>query len=137
MTKKSIQSLKLLTREQFREQSFKRDMHTCIFCSSKKISCHHIIDRKLFPDGGYYLNNGASVCDEHHWACEKTDISVEDVRKACAINNIILPEGFDSTKVYDKWGNIILIDGRREPGPMFFEENVQKILKDKLWPFNI
>ena len=129
--------LKLLTREQFKELAFKRDKYKCIFCSDTKISCHHIIERKLFSNGGYYLDNGASVCDEHHWACEKTDISTEDVRKACGITNIIIPEGFDPSKVYDKWGNIILPNGRREPGPMFFEENVQKILKDKLWLFNI
>lgn len=125
----------LLTREQFREFSFKRDKNHCIFCSNTQISCHHIIDRKLFSDGGYYLDNGASVCDEHHWACEKTDISVEDVRKACGITHIILPKTFDLSKVYDKWGNIILENGKREPGLMFFEENVQKILKDKLYLF--
>lgn len=97
----------------------------------------HIIKRKLFSDGGYYLDNAASVCDEHHWVVEKTDISVEEVRKACRITNIILPEGFDSSKIYDKWGNIILANGKREFGPLFFEENVQKILKDKLWLFDI
>lgn len=96
----------------------------------------HIIDRKLFSDGGYYLDNGASVCDEHHWAVEKTDLSVEDVRKACGISNILLPEGFNSNKVYDKWCNVIMPNGRREPGPMFFEDNVQKILKDKIWLFD-
>ena len=96
----------------------------------------HIIDRKLFSNGGYYLDNCASVCEEYHWAVEKTDISVEDVRKAAEITNIILPEVFDPSKIYDKWGNIILPNGRRQPGPMFFEENVQKILKDKLWLFD-
>lgn len=130
-------NIKLLSRDQFREKTLKRDNYTCVFCSSKEVVAHHIIDRKLFLDGGYYLDNGASVCDNHHWDCEKTDISVENVRKACGITNIILPEGFDSTQFYDKWGNIILSDGRREPGYMFFEENVQKILKDKLWIFNI
>ena len=70
-------------------------------------------------------------------ACEQTDISVEDVRKACGITNLILPEGFDASKIYDKWGNIILPDGIRLPGKMFFAENVQKILKDKLWMFDL
>lgn len=128
---------KLLTREKFKELSFKRDKYTCIFCTSKNISCHHIYDRKLFSDGGYYLNNGASVCDEHHWACEKTDISVEEVKKACGITNIVLPEGFNSSNIYDKWGNIVLKNGRRQAGPMFFEENVQKVLKDKIWLFEL
>lgn len=128
---------KLLNREQFNSLTFKRDKNKCVFCSCTKIVAHHIIDRKLFSDGGYYLDNAASVCDEHHWAVEKTDISVEDVRNACGIKNIVLPEGFDSTKVYDKWGNVILHNGKREPGPMFFEENVLKILNDKLYLFDI
>jgi hypothetical protein len=128
---------KLLTREQFKEKALKRDKHVCVFCSSKKNICvHHIIDRKLFSNGGYYLDNAASVCEHHHWDCEKTDISVEDTRKASGITNIILPEGFDTNKIYDKWGNIVLENKKREPGPMFLESNVQKILKDKIWMFD-
>jgi predicted restriction endonuclease len=126
---------KLLTREQFRDKVFKRDKFHCIFCSSTQISAHHILDRKLFSNGGYYLDNGASVCDEHHWSCEKTDISVEEVRKSCGITNIILPENFDSTKTYDKWGNIVFPNGNREPGVIFWEENVQKILVSKFHLF--
>lgn len=134
---KKLRSNQLLTREQFRDYSLKRDNYSCVFCKSKvNVVVHHILDRKLFSDGGYYLDNGASVCDEHHWECEKTDISVEDVRKACGITDIIVPNGFEPSKVYDKWGNVILTDGRREPGIMFSEENVQKILKQKLWIFN-
>lgn len=127
----------LLTRDQFRELSLKRDKYSCVFCNKTQVVVHHIYDRKLFSNGGYYLNNGASVCKEHHWACEKTDISVEEVKQACHITNIILPENFEPSKTYDKWGNIILQNGRMQPGPMFFEENVQKILKNKLYLFDI
>lgn len=128
--------MKLLTREIFKEKSLKRDKYQCVFCKRKQsLAVHHIIDRKLFTDGGYYLDNGATVCDEHHWSCEKTDISVEDVRKACGITNIVLPDNFDIYQKYDKWGNFILPNGKRKAGPMFFEENVQKILKDKIWMF--
>lgn len=102
---------KLLTRTQFNENTFKIDKYKCVFFSDTKIVAHH-------------------------WAVEKTDISVEDVRKSCGITNIIIPKGFDPSKIYDKWGNIILPNGRRQPGLMFFEDGVQKILKDKLWLFN-
>lgn len=134
---KKLLTDKLLTREQFNELTFKRDKYQCVFCDNKKIVAHHIIDRKLFSDGGYYIDNAASVCDEHHWAVEKTDISVEDVRLACGITNIVLPSGYDSSKIYDKWCNILLNNGRKLPGPMFWEDNVQKILKDKMWLFDI
>lgn len=77
---KKLTNNQLLTREQFRDYSLKRDIYSCVFCKSKvNIVVHHILDRKLFSDGGYYLDNGASVCDEYHWECEKTDISVETV----------------------------------------------------------
>jgi len=48
MIKKLKQIKKLLTREKFKELSFKRDNYTCIFCTNKNISCHHIYERKLF-----------------------------------------------------------------------------------------
>lgn len=128
---------KLLSREQFNELTFKRDNHTCVFCNDTKIVAHHIIERKLFPDGGYYLNNSASVCDEHHWAVEKTDISVKEVWSKCGIINPSLPPHFDPNLEYDKWGNIILNNGMRTPGEMFYLENVQKILKDKLYLFEL
>ncbi len=128
---------KLLTREQFKELVFKRDKWICVFCSNKAEAAHHILGRKLWSDGGYYLNNGASVCHEHHWLCEKTDISVEEVRKACGIVNIIVPNGFEETKIYDKWGNPINQDGTRLPGVMFWQENVFKILESKLELFRM
>lgn len=128
---------KLLTREQFKEYVFKRDNYTCIFCSQPAQDPHHIIDRKLWSDNGYYLNNGASVCQAHHWAVEKTEISVEEVWKKCGIKEPFLPPDFNPILQYDKWGNIVLENGMRQPGKMFYLENVQKILKDKLYLFEI
>lgn len=132
---KESNSIKLLSREDFKQMVFKRDNNKCVFCQSLPTSAHHIIERKLFDDGGYYLDNGASVCDLHHWDCEKTDISVEDVRKACRITNIVLPKHFDKELSYDKWGNIVLENGMRNKGEMFYLENVQKILKNKMYLF--
>ncbi len=126
---------KLLSRTEFSECVMKRDNYACVFCKDPATSAHHIIERKLFDDGGYYMDNGASVCDAHHWDCEKTDISVEDVRKACKISNVVIPNHFDMSKSYDKWGNIVLDNGMRKKGEMFYLENVQKVLKDKMYLF--
>lgn len=95
---------KLLTRDEFREKCLKRDSFVCIICKIKADSVHHIIDRKLFDDGGYYISNGASLCAEHHLEAENCEISVEELRQAAGITEIILPEGFDKNLVYDKWG---------------------------------
>lgn len=117
---------KLLTREQFKIDVFKRDKNRCVVCSDEAVDAHHIIDRKLFDDGGYYLSNGASVCEPCHWLCETTELSVEFVRDRCGITNPVIPVGIVGQ--VDKWGNHI-VSGGMNPGPMFYEEGVQKALK--------
>lgn len=125
----------LLEREHFRLAVFKRDRAKCVFCSRAAVDAHHIIERRLFSDGGYYLDNGASVCETHHMACERTDISVEEVRAAAGIQKKVLPEHFYNDVIYDKWGNIILQNGSILAGELFWDGSVQKILKDKLHLF--
>lgn len=120
---------KLLTRDEFREGVFARDGHKCVFCGKPAKDAHHILERRLFDNGGYYLENGASVCEEHHLECEMTIISVEDVRIACGIKKVVVPDHMYPEHTYDKWGNPILEDGRRTKGPLFYDESVQKILE--------
>lgn len=121
---------KLLTRDEFRSQVFLRDNHKCVFCGDPEgIVAHHIIERRLYDDGGYYLNNGASVCPPCHIKCETTEYSVEDVRIACGIVKPVLPPQLYDDQPYDKWGNPILANKQRVRGELFFDESVQKILK--------
>ena len=120
----------LLSRDGFNEAVFARDKHKCIFCDDTKVVAHHIIERKLWDDGGYYPNNGASVCDKHHLDCELTLISVEKVREAAGITQVIVPDTMYDDTIYDKWGNPVLGNGMRTRGPMFFTEQVQKVLKE-------
>lgn len=129
---------KALTRDQFRKHVFARDKNKCVICTEAAVDPHHIIERRLFTDGsyGYFLSNGASVCESCHLECEKTKISCDDLRTAAKIKNIILPLGWDTNKKYDKWGNTILENGTREPGPIFKESGVQKILKEVLYLFS-
>jgi hypothetical protein len=54
-------------------------------CGGEAKDAHHIIERKLFPDGGYYLENGVSLCNEHHMEVEKTTISCGHVRQRAGI----------------------------------------------------
>jgi hypothetical protein len=123
---------KLLTRDAFREGVFLRDGHRCVFCEKPAKDAHHILERRLWPDGGYYLENGASVCEEHHLACERTTISVEDVRHAAGITKVWVPPHLYDDHIYDKWGNPVLEDGRRGKGELFFDESVQKVLEEVL-----
>lgn len=124
----------LLTRDDFRTGVFARDK-VCVLCKAEGQDAHHIMERRLFPDGGYYLDNGALVCGNCHLACESTDISVEEVMQAAGITRKILPPHMYYDERYDKWGNIILPNGQRTKGELFYDESVQKILSGKLGLF--
>lgn len=120
----------LLTREQFRDGVFARDGHRCVICPAPAADAHHIIERRLFDDGshGYYLDNGASLCAEHHLRAEQTTLSCEEIRAAAGITRVVLPPQLYGDAAYDKWGNPILPGGRRMRGELFDDESVQKIL---------
>jgi hypothetical protein len=141
--------MKLFTRDEFRNAVFDRDGHRCVICGAglgdpqvadtTKLDAHHIIERRLWTDGGYYLDNGATLCSFNslqgrpggcHIKAETTELSVEDIRIAAKIEKIILPEDMYHDHVYDKWGNVILDNGKRTKGPLFYDESVQKVLSE-------
>lgn len=130
-----MSKFQLLTRQAFQQAVFERDNHKCIFCGKTaeqtpegKLDAHHIMERRLWPDGGYYPENGATVCEEHHLECEMTIHSLEVIREKAGITKIIVPPHLYDDHIFDKWGNPILEDGRRGKGELFFDESVQKVL---------
>jgi len=129
--------LELLTRDQFREGVFARDGHKCVICKGEAQDAHHIIERRLWPNGGYYLDNGASLCGVHHLAAEATTLSVAEIRLAigCDIHDAALPPHLYRDTDYDKWGNVILGSGQRLIGELFYDSSVQKALAPVLHLF--
>jgi hypothetical protein len=123
-----MDSNQLLTRDQFREGVFIRDGHKCVVCGNLADDAHHIIERRLFPDGGYYLDNGASLCAQHHIEAEQTTLSCDLLRIAAGIGKVVLPPHLYGDISYDKWGNPIMENGLRLKGELFEDESVQKIL---------
>jgi len=118
---------KLLTRDVFRESVFKRDGYKCVCCDLPAIDAHHIIERRLFTDGGYYLNNGVSLCEKHHIEAEQTIIQPRFFYDKLDLKRV-LPSDLYEEFEYTKWGDIILANGSRLKGPLFEDESVQKIL---------
>lgn len=98
----------LLTRQEFREAVFKRDNHKCVVCGAPAVDAHHIMERKLWLDGGYYVDNGASVCEQHHWDAELNKISPRELRKLAGIKNRLLPPKLNPYWEYTKWGHSIV-----------------------------
>ncbi len=124
------ETMELLQRDEFREQVLFRDNHKCVNCDSPAIDAHHLIERSLWKDGGYYLQNGVSLCENCHLMAEYTQISVKELRRLSGVFEPILPEHLYTDEEYDKWGNIIHPNGNRSPGELFHNENVQKALKN-------
>lgn len=131
--------MKLLTREEFRESVFKRDNYKCVVCGKDAKDAHHIIERRLFSSqeelGGYFIDNGASLCEEHHIKAEQTILTCDDIRDCANIQNVILPSHLYDDVKYDKWGNPFASNGKRYKGELFYDESVQKILTPVLDEF--
>jgi hypothetical protein len=104
----------------------------CGSAMTGRLDAHHIMERRLFPDGGYYLDNGATLCDHGTHGChieaERTLITTEEIREAYGIKTVILPPHLYSDERYDKWGNPYLPNGQRMRGELFDDESVQKVL---------
>ena len=121
---------KLLTRDAFREGCLKRDNYKCLFCDCKdNLSVHHIIERRLWPDEGYYFSNGATLCTQHHVLAEQTVLSVEEICEKIGVKKPLYPEHLYDGCRYDKWANEILSNGMRVRGELFYDDSVQKILE--------
>jgi hypothetical protein len=76
-------------RQAFRDKVFGRSDYHCECCGVKGVDrqspnlfetmgkkpvmldAHHITDRHEFPNGGYVLQNGISVCDDCHLKAEQ------------------------------------------------------------------
>lgn len=106
----------LLSRDEFREQCFDRDNDTCLvpWCDEPADEVHHIIERSLWPDGGYYKRNGASVCNPHHQYAESNNIPPHAFWRWIGEDGVdpLTPEGVPVN--VNKWGPDGASDGRGE-----------------------
>jgi len=92
-------------RKKFRESVFSRDNNECVvpWCDNESDDAHHVIERELWKDGGYILNNGASVCNKHHKYAENNNIPPQAFYQWIGIENPPLPKSIDDINV-NKWG---------------------------------
>lgn len=119
---------RLLSRDAFRAAVFARAQNACVICAAPAVDAHHIIDRQLWDDGGYYLSNGAALCSTCHIKAETTALGCDEIRTAAGIQRALLPPHLDVDGAYDKWANPILPNGQRLRGELFHLESVQKII---------
>ena len=103
----------LLTREEFTKKVFARDNNLCVVpgCDRPAVDAHHILERKLFCDGdplpgGYNIDNGASLCEQHHIHAEEGYFPPQALRDWLGVPPV-LPAICKKELLYDKWGNEI------------------------------
>jgi hypothetical protein len=125
----------LLSRVGFREGVFARDGQVCVWCGAPGQDAHHIMERRLWPDGGYYLDNGATLCGACHIKAEQTLIMPSQLRFNIGIQRILLPPHLYQDQEYDKWGNPYIAIDRRMPGELFDDPSVQRVLAPVLDQF--
>jgi hypothetical protein len=122
----------LLSRDEFRARVSARDGGRCVApnCGRPATVVHHILAQRLWPDGGYYLANGVSVCEPHRHQAEQTVLSCEELREWAGITQVVLPPHLYRDERYDSWGNVYRADGTRTPGELFWDPAIQTILGD-------
>jgi hypothetical protein len=130
---------KLLSRDEFREQVFDRDGHRCIICFKHAVDAHHIIERRLWKDEGYYLENGASLCEIHHRLAETGHLCPDAIRGILEVPKVY-PEGWDINKDYDKWGKVLKKsneDNTKYPSTSYLNFSPSIVLEDEQQAINL
>lgn len=123
----------LLGRDAFRDAVFGRDGGSCVVCGRPGQDVHHLVERRLFTEpgeaGGYFLDNGATLCGACHLEAESTALPVERIRDLAGITRVVLPEHLYDDQPYTKWGDPVLPNGTRMRGELFGDESVQKAIR--------
>jgi len=125
-----MKELAYLGRQRFNEVILSRDGGRCVCCGDPATAAHHIIERSLWHNQGYYAENGVSLCDACHLNAECCIISCEQLREKADIQVVVVPAHLTlgPGEGLDKWGNLRDADGNWSPGELYDSEQFQKML---------
>jgi len=126
--------MKNTDREYFRNAVFRRDNYKCVVpsCQKEAKDAHHLLERKLWINKeqkeGYLIDNGVSVCEEHHKLAERNVICPQVFRMWLNLPTV-LPIQLNGNKDYNKWGEEMKMPNRhfvKYPSTAYlpFSENI-------------
>lgn len=122
----------LLSRDSWRTAVLARERGRCAICGGPAAVAHHILERHLFDDGGYYLDNGVALCETADGGChrraERSELSCAELRAAAGITRALYPLSLARDEAVDRWGNVVDADGLVHPGPLFESPGSQRAL---------
>lgn len=97
-------NMKEYVRKKFAEEVTRRDKGKCVICGDSGVDVHHIIDRHLFSDGGYNIDNGVLLCSTCHLSAESGEFDCQDLRNCAGITNIVIPDLIPYIGNMDRFG---------------------------------
>lgn len=115
----------LLPSNAFKSLVLERDGGACVCCQKPTDQVQMLLDARLWEDGGYYLDNGVSLCKEHQESALKTALMPKQLREMAGIKSIMLPPSYSEDDNYDCWGNVVRSTGVRYKSELFDEPDVQ------------
>ena len=115
----------LLPTNAFKSLVLDRDGGACVCCQKPTDHVQMLLDSRLWDDGGYYLQNGVSLCKEHQEAMLTTALLPKQLREMAGIKVAVLPDSFSEDDNYDCWGNVIRPTGVRYKSELFDEPDAQ------------
>jgi 5-methylcytosine-specific restriction endonuclease McrA len=126
-------------RKHARELTFARDGYRCLLCNKgpltgSALDAHHLLERRLWEDDGYHVDNLVTVCEHCHIKCEKGVWTPARLRELAQIKKVIVPDHMYDDVDYDKWGNVILSrdDKTITRGPLM-DDDLRVYLTDAGW----
>lgn len=120
----------LLRPTNFQREVLSRDHHACVCCRSTDVVVAHLLNQQLWSDGGFYVENGVTVCREHELELKRTNLSLETLREAARIPYALTPDHLSAEASYDHWGNQLVENGLRLRGTLFETAAAQKHLAE-------
>lgn len=79
-------AMETLEYKEWRRSVFCRDNYQCVLCGSTKLEAHHINNWSDYPELRFSIDNGVTVCKNHHPSGRENELKMVETFKRILIN---------------------------------------------------